>query len=180
MVTTGSYSALIVPVPELESVVRPRLERRSPAYLFSDPDDVHAHITLLAPFAGEGQLDDGIVRELAAFFADVTTFEFRLTRIAEFPGGTTYLTPEPAAPFRQLTHELCRRFPEYPPYGGEFDEVVPHLTVPVPDGETSATVRFEVQPRLPIEANAREAVLFWFEPGAFRVLERFSFATSAA
>jgi 2'-5' RNA ligase len=178
--TAAGYSALIVPVPELESVVRPRLERRSPEYLFPEPDDVHAHITLLAPFAPAHGLDDGVLGELRSLFADVTTFPYSLTRIAEFPGGTTYLTPEPAGPFRQLTHELWRRFPEYPPYGGEFDDVVPHLTVPVPDGETADTVRFELQPRLPIEAHAREAVLFSFEPGAFRVLARFGFATSAA
>ena len=45
-------------------------------------------------------------------------------------GGTVYLAPSPAAPFRQLTHELFRRFPEHPPYGGAFDDVVPHLSVP--------------------------------------------------
>lgn len=176
-----TFSALVVPVPELESVVRPRLERGWPEHLFPDPDDVHAHVTLLGPFAGEGELHDGVLRELRALFADVTPFDFSLTRVAQFPGGTTtYLTPEPASPFRQLTAELCRRFPEYPPYGAAFDEVVPHLTVPVPDGETAESVAFEVGPRLPIAAVAREAVLFWFEPGAFRVLERFPFGSSAA
>jgi hypothetical protein len=175
-----TFSALVVPVPELESVVRPRVERRSPEHLFPDPEDVHAHVTLLGPFAGEGQLDEGVLQELRRLFADVTPFDFQLTRVAEFPGGTTYLTPEPAAPFRALTHELCRRFPEYPPYGGEFDEVLPHLSVPVPHGESAESVRLEVGSLLPIPAVAREAVLFWFEPGAFRVLERFPFASSAA
>lgn len=176
-----SFSALVVPVPELEWVVRPRLERGWPEHLFPDRDDVHAHVTLLGPFAGPEELDDGVLGELRALFADVTPFDFSLTRVAQFPGGTTtYLTPEPASPFRQLTQELCRRFPEYPPYGGELDEVVPHLTVPVPDGEAAESVAFELRQRLPIAAVAREAVLSWFEPGAFRVLERFRFGSSAA
>jgi 2'-5' RNA ligase len=178
--TPTAYSCLIVPVPELESVVRPRLERRSPDHLFPATEDVHAHVTLLAPFAGEGELDDGMSAELASLFADVTSFEFRLTRVAEFPGGVMYLTPEPAGPFRQLTHELWQRFPEYPPYGGAFDEVVPHLTVPVPEGEHAAAVRFELEPRLPIMAHAREAALVWYEPGALRVLDRFAFGSTAA
>ena len=174
------YSCLIVPVPELESVVRPRLERAAPELLFTDPEDVHAHITLLAPFAREPEIDDGVLEELWLFFGDVTPFTFALTSVASFPGGVTYLSPEPASPFRQLTLELWRRFPEYPPYGGAFDEVVPHLTVPVAPGEHAETVRFELQSRLPVTAHAREASLVWYEPGAFRTIERFAFGTSAA
>ena len=178
MQTPSAYSCLVIPVPELEAVVRPRLERRSPESLLPGRDDVHAHVTLLAPFAGE--VDEGVSAELASLFGDVTAFEFRLTRVAEFPGGATYLTPDPAAPFRALTQELCRRFPEFPPYGGAFDEVVPHLTVPLRDGEDAAAVRRELEPQLPITAHAREAALIWYEPGAFRVLERFAFGSAAA
>ena len=180
MQTPAASSCLIVPVPELEAVVRPRLQRSSPEHLFPRPDDVHAHVTLLAPFAGEDALDDGMTGELAALFGDVTAFEFRLTRVAEFPGGVTYLTPEPAAPFRALTHELCQRFPEFPPYGGAFDEVVPHLTVPMRHGEDPSAVRRELEPRLPVTAVAREVALVWYEPGALRVLERFAFGSTAA
>jgi 2'-5' RNA ligase len=176
--TPSAFSALIVPVPELESVVRPRLAGRSPQSLFPGRDDVHAHVTLLAPFAAE--VDEGMWAELGSLFGDVTAFEFRLTRVAEFPGGVTYLTPEPASPFRALTQEICRRFPEFPPYGGAFDEVVPHLTVPMHDGEDAAAVRRELEPQLPITAHAREAALIWYEPGAFRVLERFPFGSAAA
>ncbi|MGZ4426725.1 MAG: 2'-5' RNA ligase family protein [Nocardioidaceae bacterium] len=175
-----AYSCLVVPVPELEPVVRPRLRQRSPEYLFSDPDETHAHITLLAPFAAEEELTDGLLAELRRFFADVTPFPFALTGVCEFPGGTTYLSPEPASPFRQLTLELSRRFPEYPPYGGAFGEVVPHLSVPVPPGQDPEQLRRELEPRLPIRAHAREATLFVSEPGAFSVVDRFGFGTSVA
>ena len=183
MLTSGAYSCLVVPVPELEPVVRPRLERTAPTYLFRDraePGSAHAQITLLAPFAGKGEIDDGMLRELDAFFADVTAFTFRLTAVGEFSGGATYLTPDPSAPFRRLTRQLVTRFPEYPPFGGAFGDLVPHISVPVPPDETPESVRADLEERLPITANAREAQLVWFEPDAVGVLARFPFSTSAA
>ena len=171
---------MTIPVPDLEPVVRPRLERRSPEDVPADPDDTVAHITLLGPFVGLDGLTDGVVDELSRFFADVTPFEFSLTGLHEFPGGTVYLAPTPAAPFRQLTHELVRLFPEHPPYGGAFDEVVPHLTVPILEGEDLGALEFELGPRFPLVTHAFEAALFWWEPGASRTVATFPFGTSAA
>jgi hypothetical protein len=42
---------------------------------------------------------------------------------------TAYLAPEPAASFIALTQSLVRSFPEYPPFGGEHESIIPHLTV---------------------------------------------------
>lgn len=175
-----AHSLLLIPVPEAEFVVRPRLDRRSPEYLPPGPDETTAHITLLGPFADRGAVDHGLISELQEFFADVLPFAFALTGISQFPGGTTYLSPDPAGPFRQLTHELHRHFPEFPPYGGAFDDVVPHLSVPILAGEEVDKLRFELAPRLPISAHAREAALYWWEPGASRTLETFTFGTTAA
>ncbi len=186
MLTSGAYSCLVVPVPELEPVVRPRLERTAPTYLFrdrgssADEGGFHAHVTLLAPFAGEGEIDDGMLQELDALFADVTAFTFRLTAVGGFDGGAAYLTPDPSAPFRRLRRRLVSHFPEYPPFGGAYGEVVPHISVPVPPDETPESVRADLEERLPLSANAREAQLVWFEPDAVRVLARFPFSSSAA
>ena len=40
-----------------------------------------------------------------------------------------YLAPDPAAPFSALTDGIFRAFPDYPPFEGKFDTVVPHVTV---------------------------------------------------
>ncbi len=40
-----------------------------------------------------------------------------------------YLAPSPDTPLRALTQAVVERFPSYPPYEGEFDDVIPHLTV---------------------------------------------------
>lgn len=174
------HSLLSVPVPELDDLVRARLLSRAPDLVPADDDDPVAHITLLGPFADRDVLTPGVLSELGWFFADVTPFTFALSSVSRFPGGTVYLVPTPAAPFRQLTHELFRRFPEFPPYGGAFDDVVPHLSVPLLDGEELASLEQEVGPRLPVAAQAREAALYWWEPGSCGTVETFPFGTSAA
>lgn len=174
------HSLLSLPVPELDALVRARLARRSPDEVPADPDDVVAHITLLSPFADRADVAPGVLSELRWFFADVTPFAFALASVNRFPSGTVYLAPSPSAPFRQLTHELFRRFPEFPPYGGAFDDVVPHLSVPLLEGEDVEAVEHELAPMLPVTAHAREAALYWWEPGSSGTIETFPFGTTAA
>ena len=175
-----AHSLVMIPVPDLEAVVRPRLQRLSPELVPDDADETLAHITVLGPFVERGDLTDGVLDELERFFADVTPFEFTLTGIHTFPSGTVYLSPSPAAPFRNLTHALFRAFPEHAPYRGAFDEVVPHLSVPLAPDETVETLERELSARFPMAAYAREAALYWWEPGASRTLATFPFGTSAA
>lgn len=175
-----AHSLLTVPVPELDAVVRRRLALAAPEQLPLEADDTAAHITLLSPFGDREHLTAGVLAELRRFFSDVTPFDYRLTRVSRFPGGAVYVTPEPAGPFRQLTLELTRRFPEHPPHAGAFDEVVPHVGVPLLPEEVLADVEGELVDRLPIAARAREAALFWWEDGACGTLETFPFGISAA
>lgn len=175
-----AHSLLTVPVPELDTVVRRRLERCAPEHLPLEADDTVAHITLLGPFGNREQVTEGVLAELRRFFSDVTPFDYRLTRVSRFPGGTVYVTPEPAAPFRQLTLGLTRRFPEHPPHLGAFDDVVPHLGVPLLPDEDVADVEAELAGRLPVTVRAHEAALYWWEDGACGTLESFPFGTSAA
>jgi hypothetical protein len=86
---------------------------------------------------------------LAAIAAAQRAFEVRSTTVGRFP-GVLYLVPEPADPFLALTKACAARFPDFPPYGGTYDEVVPHLTVvdreeapvPVLVPEIAATLPF--------------------------------------
>ena len=71
-----------------------------------------------------------------------------------------WLAPEPCEQFRDLTETLYASFPSVRPYGGQFDRVIPHLTVA--DRVTEPTMdRLEaaIAPSLPVEAEATEAWL---------------------
>jgi 2'-5' RNA ligase len=87
-----------------------------------------AHVTLLFPFVPVDSLGQEVRRGLAEVAAGCEPFEVRFEAVGRFP-GVVYLAPEPAAPFAALTAAIAERFPAYPPYGGAFDAVIPHLTL---------------------------------------------------
>lgn len=172
---SAGLCGIVVPVREAETIVRQRMLQVAPEMLPRDGGTL-AHITVLAPFMAPAAIDDGVLGELAGFFADITSFPFTLSGVAEFPDGTRYLAPEPAGTFRRLTRELHRLFPEFPPYSGAFDEVIPHLTVPTVPGEDLETVGR----RLPIDCWAAEATLVWAAPDDTHTIATFPFGSSAA
>lgn len=43
--------------------------------------------------------------------------------------GVVYLAPKPAALFIAFTQAVVERWPEHQPYGGAYEEIIPHLTV---------------------------------------------------
>jgi hypothetical protein len=95
---------------------------------FSAPQGLPPHITVLAPFIPPPGLTGEVETVLGQLFTRVQPFGFRLARVARWP-LVVYLDPEPADPFRALTAAVLARFPDHPPYGGAFEEVIPHLTV---------------------------------------------------
>jgi hypothetical protein len=85
-------------------------------------------VTILFPFLPSENLVPDVRRRLAAVATSVDPFEALFNRTGHFP-GVIYLAPEPAAPFVRLTELVLSQFPDHPPYGGAFDEIVPHLTI---------------------------------------------------
>ena len=86
------------------------------------------HVTILFPFMPVARLRPSVRRDLAAIAATVEPFDVRFARVGRFPRAV-YLVPGPSAPFEALTAAIAARFPEYPPYEGMFDVVIPHLTL---------------------------------------------------
>jgi 2'-5' RNA ligase len=71
-------------------------------------------------------------------------------RFGRFP-QTLWLDPQPAAPIVELVHEVASRWPEYPPFGGEFADVVPHVTLADRrDPESLIDLVADVEPQLPL------------------------------
>jgi 2'-5' RNA ligase len=115
---------------------------------------VPAHITVLYPFVPPGLIDETVLAAVRKTVLTVPRFDAELARVAWFDDRVAYLEPTPGGPFRALIAALWRRFPECPPYGGEFADVVPHLTIghDAPR-DVLAAAGASIEPHLPIHAR---------------------------
>jgi 2'-5' RNA ligase len=152
----GPYSGLIVEVPEAEPVVA-RLRERLDA---SAPLGIPAHITVLFPFMPPSAIDPAVLAELAHLFAAISRFRFRLDHTDWFGNEVLWLAPRDPGPFRALIEAVHQAFPAFPPFEGQFSDVVPHLTVgkghPVSDLRAAEE---SVRAHLPIDGHATEVTL---------------------
>ncbi|MGW0857653.1 2'-5' RNA ligase family protein [Streptomyces sp. NPDC002690] len=85
-----------------------------------------------------------------------------------------FLAPTPSGPLQALTRLVRQRWPEVPPYGGRFAEVVPHLTVA--HGQERGVfdeIEADLAGRLPFTARVSSVQLlvrdgeYWHERVAF-------------
>jgi 2'-5' RNA ligase len=120
----AGQSGLIVRVPEAEPAVRARRDRLDPSARAGVP----AHVTVLFPFLDARRIDQGVCAAIGEVLVRHQSFEARFDHCGRFP-GVLYLAPEPDTHFRRLTEAIVERWPENPPFGGQFDDVVPHLTI---------------------------------------------------
>jgi 2'-5' RNA ligase len=156
MASQGPHSGLIIEVPEAEPAVRHHREHLDA----SAPLGIPAHITILFPFMPPETIDPPALTRLGKLFADVSRFRFRLDHTGWFGGDVLWLAPQDPCPFRALTQRVFRAYPAFPPFEGQFDDVVPHLTIghghPLNDLRTAED---SVQARLPIESSATAVTL---------------------
>jgi 2'-5' RNA ligase len=118
-------TALIAEIPAAESVVgrhRARLDANAAL-------GVPAHITILAPFVPVSSFCTADLTRLGDLFAAVPAFDVRLDRTDWFGTSVLWLGLQDPGPFRELTASVFAEFPEFPPFGGRFTDVVPHLTI---------------------------------------------------
>jgi 2'-5' RNA ligase len=167
-------TALTVVVPEARDLVDPfrrRFHARSIARR------IPPHVTVLYPLADADAVDGGLLAALEELCGAVEPFAFELARVARFD-AVVWLAPEPRRRFVDLIEATCARFPERPPYGGEFagSRPVPHLTVG--EGEDveaiAAAAERELAGRLPLACAASAVALLeerpdgtWAERAAF-------------
>jgi 2'-5' RNA ligase len=173
MTLTAHESALVVLVPEAEAVAGPCRALYDP----SAARGVPAHITVLYPFKPPEAMTAADLDALRQLFARFPAFEFALTEVRRFP-NVLYLAPEPVAPFQALTKAVGLLHPEYPPYEGEFDEIIPHLTLAYADNperleEIAEQFDQSCLRELPVEARASAVVLMDDRTGTWQVRETF-------
>ncbi len=163
-----SESALVVLVPEADVLVDGWREDLDPSAAAGVP----AHITVLYPFLAPDRIDAAVRSELVGIFARHAPVAYTLPRVATF-AEVVYLEPEPDEPFRSLTEAVVARWPDHPPYGGEHDEVIPHLTVAqFPDPHRiramAAEIATALDDELPLDVRAEQVTLLVERDGRWR------------
>jgi 2'-5' RNA ligase len=168
-------SAVLVVVREAEPVVgrfRVNLDR-------SAGWGVPPHVTVLYPFLPPDRIDAAAIARLGEVVATVPAFDLVFARLDWFDDNVVWLAPEPDRPLRVLTAAVHASFPDYPPYGGEHDDPIPHLTIghdsPVDVLRSAAT---EVEPQLPIRVSVStvELLVGSPEPDSWRTIARLPLA----
>jgi len=162
-------SALIALIPEADVLVDGFRSRYDP----SAAKGVPAHVTILYPFKPPSQLTSDVLQRLADLFGNSPCFDVSFAEMKRFP-GSLYLAPTPDEPFRELTQRVVQRFPENPPYGGAFSEIVPHLTIAdVDDPQMLDEIAKEFESaaagRLPIHSQVTEVTLIDSSNGRWQI-----------
>ena len=149
-------TAIVVLMPEAEPLAGAVYREHSNA----GRDGMSPHVTLFVPFVPAGAISEEIDDRLRRAFGRFEAFDYHLRRFEYFESGDLYLAPEPSRPFSDLVAALTAEFPDYPPYEGIHEEVVPHVTVAQSqDRELLDRIRSELEPRLPIGCRAEAATL---------------------
>ena len=162
-------SVLLISLPDLDPQLEPWIEQATSV-------GITAHVTVLGPFLPEDELTADVLAELRDVFSGFAAFDLTFARTARFP-EVLYLVPEPDQLVRDLTSAVFARWPQCPPYEGEFDDPTPHATVvhakPEPEYEAA---RLVLETRLPLRARAAAVDLLVFDGSRWNVRERFPLA----
>ena len=170
----ATQTAVLVLVPEAEAAVAEHRAHLDMAASWGVP----AHLSVVYPFVPPADVDDAVLARLAAAVVGVPAFDCVFSRTDWFGDDVLWLPPEPDAPFRELTRAVVAAFPAHQPYGGLYDEPIPHLTVGelrLGSADELADAERAVHAHLPIRARVDRAVLLAGrpEPGAWRPVADF-------
>jgi 2'-5' RNA ligase len=168
-----SSSGLVLLAPELEPAIGDLRAQHDPAARQGMP----AHVTVLYPFMDPVKLGPTQRGRLAEVIRGFPAFDLTFSRIGRFP-EVLWIAPDPVEPIVRMVRAIAEAFPDYPPYGGQFDTVVPHVTVAHGDGLDLGALEPEVRHRLatPVVQRVDGASLFTTVRRKWREVDRFLLA----
>lgn len=172
----GRESAIVVELPELDAVLDQFRYELDPSRRWGMP----AHLTLLYPFVPPADVDHAVLSRLEAVATRVSPFDAEFDDFGWFADQVVWLAPSHPEPFERLIMEVMEAFPGRPPYGGAFDEVIPHVTIG--EGGEVGLLRAAanaIHPQLPLKVSVTSLSLMAgsTEPGSWKVVERMAFST---
>jgi 2'-5' RNA ligase len=156
-------SALVIRFPEIDRIVATYRLRLDPSARQGAP----AHVTVHVPWVPAEDVDADALAAVRELAATVEPFDVSFESLRWFDRSVLWLEPTPAEPLRALARGSARRWPGYPLYGGQFVDVVPHLTIGS-NGTADSFGDFQQAARelaecLPLPARAAE--LCWLAQG---------------
>jgi len=174
-VTPLPETALICRVPEAERYIGHYRQRFDP----SARRNVPAHVTILYPFMAPELVSTSVLATLQTIADSVPCFDYRMAETRRFPVAI-YLAPDPDKSFAALTDGVFRAFPDFPPFEGKFETVVPHVTVA--HGDEALLCEIEIELRIALSGagvRARCAELVLIENSSGRWEQMHVFALGA-
>lgn len=153
-------SALLLVLPEAEQAVgRFRADHDVAARV-----GVPAHITVAYPFKAAPDLDTADTDRLRTLFAGCPGFVVELATTGWFGSDVLFLNPRNTDPIVRLTRTVEAAFPDYPIYGGIYEDIHPHLTVAHDCGaDVLKSIEDTLSASLPVVHHAT-AVELWSGP----------------
>jgi 2'-5' RNA ligase len=172
-------SALVVLIPEADRLIEAFRER----YGASATSGVPAHVTVLYPFKSLDKLTEDVITTLRELFIKIPGFSASFSEVSWFP-DMLYLAPVPSEPFKRLTERVVEIFPDTPPYGGAFAEIIPHLTIAqASDAQELGKIADDfdevVKDMLPIQVWVDSVCLLDNSCGRWEMQAKFSLGSSA-
>ena len=167
-------SAVILSFPEVDAVIGDIRERLDPSASWG----IGAHVSLIYPFARARRITPELLETVRRVASATQPFDVRFDHTGWFGEETVWLGPAPQPRLDDVVARCLAAFPQYPPYGGEFDEFVPHLTLATGNSAQEAKdAEREVLPELPIStmATGLTVVAGAPEPGGFDVVGEYPF-----
>jgi 2'-5' RNA ligase len=153
-------SGLVVPFPDVEYAVEAYRLKHDPRA----PIGVAAHMTVHFPWLPADTVDAHALAKVRELAETTAPFAVTFAELRWFGEDVLWLAPTPDQPLRDLSARSAALWPEAPLYGGEFDDVVPHLTIGEVGGSTDTAVLRRVEAdlaaALPLHAEASE--LWWY------------------
>jgi hypothetical protein len=118
---------------------------------------VPPHITLLYPWR-DAPLSDNDLEQLRKVLLNHQAFSLCFDRLETFEVGAIYLALQDGSAAKTIMVDLMNAFPDTPPYGGDFLDAVPHLTLAKCDPENLQVLKTEIarELRLPLEFSVNE------------------------
>jgi len=168
-----STSGLVLLTPALDDRFGDLRAAHDPAARQGMP----AHATTLYPFM-DPELVTGATRtRLAEVIGSFPRLELSFGKMGRFPEAL-WLAPDPVDPLVALTRAIAAAFPDYPPYGGQFETVIPHVTIAMGEGLDLGALEPEVRRRLspPVVQPVASVSLFTTVKRRWREIDRFELA----